>query len=102
MTIRQYYHEWHNYLKREKYLDTWTFWHTIIPAISARIGLIWLEPWLVVTWVSTLAIVWEVVELRWAPMHTYGVNGMNYFRPWLNNTLSDIFVATLAAGLVVF
>jgi len=96
-TIRERYHTAHNYLVRNKYLDNWTFWHTIIPAIAARVGLMWLEPWLVVAWVCFLACVWEIVELRWAPIESYGSTRM-----WQNNTVSDIFVATLAAVLVVF
>jgi len=96
-TIRERYHTAHNYLVRNKYLDNWTFWHTIIPAIAARVGLMWLEPQQVVGWVLLSSVMWEVVELNWAPQESYGG-----FRPWLNNSVSDIFVATLAAVLVVF
>jgi hypothetical protein len=68
MNIREGYHAAHNYLKREKYLDTWTFWHTIIPAIGARVLLVWLEPPVCLYLVVWAAIMWECLELQWAPV----------------------------------
>ncbi|GAG45462.1 unnamed protein product, partial [marine sediment metagenome] len=72
MSIRERYHSIHNYLVRNKYLDNWTFWHTILAAIGARVLLVWWEPWPVIFFIAWVAVMWEWVETNWAPPSSYG------------------------------
>jgi hypothetical protein len=97
MSIRERYHRAHNWLKAQAFLDNWTFWHTLWGMIGARVFLIWLPPWACVAIVFAAGVAWEVIEYCLDKWHPYGS-----VRRWLNNTLSDIFVETLAAALVVF
>lgn len=96
--FRRSYHAAHNWLKAQGYLDTWTFWHLLWGMIGARVGLaVGLSPLYAFLAVWSVAWWWEIFELVWVPPQSYGG-----YRPWLRNSLADIFVAVLGAALVVF
>ena len=91
------YHKITNWMKRQCLLDTFTFWHTLWGAIGARVLVEFMSPWRVVLVVLAAGVVWEIYELV-----RYRMSGYSCPHLWLNNTVSDLFVETLAACLVVF